>query len=49
MLDLGKADDKALLDAMIAKADVFVQNLKPGAVDKLGFAHRNAAQATIRG
>ena len=38
MLDLAKADDKALLEAMLAKADVFVQNLKPGAVAKLGFA-----------
>ena len=37
VLDLTKADDKALLAAMIAKADVFVQNLKPGAVAKLGF------------
>jgi itaconate CoA-transferase len=27
-----------LLEAMLAKADVFVQNLKPGAVGKLGFA-----------
>jgi formyl-CoA transferase len=27
-----------LLEAMIAKADVFVQNLKPGSVAKLGFA-----------
>src|SRR5262249_25734754 len=38
VLDLTKATDKALLAAMIARADVFVQNLKPGAVDKLGFA-----------
>lgn len=38
VLDLGKADDKALLEAMLAKADVFVQNLKPGALTKLGFA-----------
>ena len=44
-----KAEDKALLEAMLAKADVFVQNLKPGAVAKLGFAHRAAAHATIRG
>jgi itaconate CoA-transferase len=36
-LDLAKPDDKALLEAMIAKADVFVQNLKPGALAKLGF------------
>ena len=37
VLDLTKPDDKALLAAMLAKADVFVQNLKPGAVAKLGF------------
>ncbi len=37
MLDLGKAEDKALLTAMLAKADVFVQNLKPGSVARLGF------------
>src|SRR5215831_18372927 len=37
IVDLRKAADKALLEAMIAKADVFVQNLKPGAVGKLGF------------
>jgi len=38
VLDLGKEADKALLEAMLAKADVFVQNLKPGAIAKLGFA-----------
>ncbi|MBW7950581.1 MAG: CoA transferase [Pseudorhodoplanes sp.] len=37
VLDLTRADDKALLARMIAKADVFVQNLKPGTVGKLGF------------
>jgi itaconate CoA-transferase len=37
VLDLSKAGDKALLAAMLARADVFVQNLKPGAVAKLGF------------
>lgn len=37
VLDLSKQDDKALLQRMLAKADVFVQNLKPGAVAKLGF------------
>jgi formyl-CoA transferase len=35
--DLSKPDDKKLLEAMLAKADVFVQNLKPGALGKLGF------------
>ena len=38
VLDLTKAEDKALLEAMLGKADVFVQNLKPGALAKLGFA-----------
>ena len=37
VLDLARPDDKALLEAMLAKADVFVQNLKPGALAKLGF------------
>jgi itaconate CoA-transferase len=36
-LDLTKPEDNALLGAMLARADVFVQNLKPGAVGKLGF------------
>jgi itaconate CoA-transferase len=37
VLDLARTQDKALLAAIIAKADVFVQNLKPGAIAKLGF------------
>jgi itaconate CoA-transferase len=37
VLDLAKSDDKALLEAMLARADVFVQNLKPGTIGKLGF------------
>ncbi len=44
VLDLAKADDKALLEAMLAKADVFVQNLKPGALAKLGFPIAAPAQ-----
>jgi formyl-CoA transferase len=38
VLDLARVEDKALLEAMIGRADVFVQNLKPGAVARLGFA-----------
>jgi formyl-CoA transferase len=37
VLDLTRAEDKALLASMLARADVFVQNLKPGAVARLGF------------
>jgi len=36
-LDLTLPQDKTLLAAMLAKADVFVQNLKPGAIARLGF------------
>jgi formyl-CoA transferase len=38
VLDLTKADDKALMERLLGKADVFIQNLKPGAIGKLGFA-----------
>src|SRR3954451_16051337 len=38
VLDLTKGADKALLEKLLAKADVFIQNLKPGAIAKLGFA-----------
>jgi itaconate CoA-transferase len=37
-LDLTVNADKAVLAAMLETADVFVQNLKPGAIAKLGFA-----------
>ena len=35
-LDLKQAEDLALMKRLIAKADVFIQNLAPGAVDRLG-------------
>ena len=38
VLDLTKTEDKELLAAMLKRADVFVQNLKPGAAAKLGFS-----------
>ena len=37
VLDLTKAADKASLEALLAGADVLIQNLKPGALAKLGF------------
>jgi crotonobetainyl-CoA:carnitine CoA-transferase CaiB-like acyl-CoA transferase len=36
-VDLKREDDRALVEAMLSKADVFVQNLAPGAVERLGF------------
>jgi itaconate CoA-transferase len=35
--DLTKPADRRLFEAMLAKADVFLQNLKPGALAKLGY------------
>jgi crotonobetainyl-CoA:carnitine CoA-transferase CaiB-like acyl-CoA transferase len=35
-LDIKNPDDRAVLDAMLDEADVLVQNLIPGAIDRLG-------------
>src|SRR4051812_8035203 len=43
-LDIKDPDDRALLDAMLAQADVFVQNLVPGAMQRLGLD-----EETLRG
>ncbi|MFO1120566.1 MAG: CaiB/BaiF CoA-transferase family protein [Rhodospirillales bacterium] len=37
ILDLTSADGKATLRRLLASADVLVQNLKPGALERLGF------------
>lgn len=36
-MDLKNPADQALLERMLAKADVFIQNLAPGAIERLGF------------
>jgi crotonobetainyl-CoA:carnitine CoA-transferase CaiB-like acyl-CoA transferase len=35
-LDVKQADDRALLERLLARADVFIQNLAPGATTRLG-------------
>jgi crotonobetainyl-CoA:carnitine CoA-transferase CaiB-like acyl-CoA transferase len=37
-LDLKAKEDLALLHRLVAKADIFVQNLAPGAIDRLGLS-----------
>ena len=37
-LDLKARTDKAIFSETLSTADVFIQNLAPGAVDRLGFA-----------
>jgi crotonobetainyl-CoA:carnitine CoA-transferase CaiB-like acyl-CoA transferase len=43
-LDLTSEDDRSILDAMIAEADVFIQNLKPGNIAKYGFGSADLRQ-----
>ncbi|MES1163700.1 MAG: CoA transferase, partial [Rhizobacter sp.] len=42
-LDTKNADDRAVFDALIADADVYIQNFRPGVADKLG-----AGEARLR-
>ena len=42
-VDLRRPEDLALVEAMIASADIFIQNLAPGAADRLGLG-----SATLR-
>src|SRR4051812_8832146 len=37
VIDLATKDGRQALEELIAKADVLIQNLKPGSMDKLGF------------
>lgn len=43
-LDLTVAEDLSILDAMVAEADVFLQNLKPGSIAKFGFGTEELRQ-----
>ncbi len=44
VLDLKAADDIALLERMLAQADVFIQNLAPGATERLGIGSADLRQ-----
>src|SRR6202051_4190691 len=37
VLDLKRADDRVALNKLIARADIFIHNLAPGSVERLGF------------
>ena len=43
-LDLKRPKDLALIEAMVAKADVFIQNLAPGAAARLGLGAETLTQ-----
>ena len=44
VLDVKHDADLELLKKMVAKADVFIQNLRPGAVDRLGLGWKDVQQ-----
>ena len=41
VLDIKNPDDASLLERILAKADVFVQNLAPGAAERAGFGSKD--------
>ncbi len=47
-LDLKVPEDVAVLAALVAQADVFIQNLAPGVIDRLGFAPADLRVANPR-
>jgi itaconate CoA-transferase len=47
-IDLRRGEDRRLFEALIGKADVFLQNLKPGALGKLGYATQLLCQRQPR-
>jgi crotonobetainyl-CoA:carnitine CoA-transferase CaiB-like acyl-CoA transferase len=48
VLDLKSEPDKAVLAKLLARADIFVHNLAPGAVERLGFGYEALASAHPR-
>jgi itaconate CoA-transferase len=48
VLDLASPEDKEAFRALLAGADVLIQNLKPGALGRLGFAQEELRQAFPR-
>jgi crotonobetainyl-CoA:carnitine CoA-transferase CaiB-like acyl-CoA transferase len=38
-LDLKAADDKQIFDQLVKEADVYIQNFRPGAADRMGAGH----------
>src|ERR1700733_3069794 len=47
-LDLKAKEDMALLHRLVAKADIFVQNLAPGAIDRLGLSRATLGESFPR-
>jgi crotonobetainyl-CoA:carnitine CoA-transferase CaiB-like acyl-CoA transferase len=48
VLDLKRSEDQATFGKLIARADVFIHNLSPGAVERLGFGYAALQEAHPR-
>jgi crotonobetainyl-CoA:carnitine CoA-transferase CaiB-like acyl-CoA transferase len=48
VLDLKQTRDRTICAALLARADVFVHNLAPGAVERLGFGYDNLTPSNLR-
>jgi itaconate CoA-transferase len=48
VLDVKNSEDCDLLRTMLKKADVFIQNIRPGAVERLGFSYEEVAAINPR-
>ncbi|MEQ1611967.1 MAG: CoA transferase, partial [Hyphomicrobiaceae bacterium] len=44
LVDMTKRGDLDLFEALLAKADVFIQNLKPGSLARLGYSFESLRQ-----
>ena len=43
-MDVKKEEGRKIIKALIRKSDVFIENFRPGAVDKLGFSYEDFSQ-----
>lgn len=48
VLDLARAEDRAIARTLVDRADVLVHNLAPGAVERLGFGYAEVASRNAR-
>jgi crotonobetainyl-CoA:carnitine CoA-transferase CaiB-like acyl-CoA transferase len=47
-LDLKADDGKSVLEALLRRADVLMENFRPGVLDRLGFSHQRMAEFNPR-
>src|SRR5262249_7033739 len=48
VVDLRSPADRSMFEALLSKADIFVQNLRPGAVDRMGYPVNALCESNTR-